>query len=214
MEDRGGAVRERERSRQDLDHGPAARHRDPLHLRHGLGRVAHRLVRLTHLGRPVAGRAGARRARDLEMGLHAELLVRVFPHWAIHFVGPRLQCQRQRVSRARLDRLNLLFDPLSLDLEAVRDAAGVGDGEPHRPRRDGLLRQLHLPLREPDVHLGRGVGMRARRYAHQSAEQRNREDGPTRDTVRNAVHNDLVRRGVTWNAFTPKTREAAFLFPS
>src|SRR2546426_1932098 len=147
------------------------------------------------------------------MGLHTEFLVRVFTHRAVHLVGPRLQRQRQGVPRARLDSLDLLFDPLSFDLEAVRDAAGVRDRERHGPRPDARLRQLHFPLGQLGAHMRRGVGMRSRRRSYQSAEQRNGDDGPTPNLSRLAVHSDLPRQRVRHESIHPEDLRAGVSIP-
>src|SRR2546429_3365506 len=73
------------------------------------------------------------------MSLHAELLVRVLTHGAIHFVRADLEGEGQCGRRAGLDELRLPLDALPFDLESVWDAPRVGDGE-----RDGACRDRGL----------------------------------------------------------------------
>src|SRR5205823_12145026 len=86
------------------------------------------------------------------MSLHAELLVRVLTHGAIHFVRADLEGEGQCGRRAGLDELRLPLDALPFDLESVWDAPRVGDGERDGACRDRGLRQLDLPLGELGGH--------------------------------------------------------------
>src|SRR2546426_8815096 len=128
LEDRARTMGERERPGEDLDARPAARHPDRLPF-------LRRLVRLTHLRAAVPGGARALCARNLEMGLHAELFVRALTHRAVHLVSPELEGERERGAGSGLDLVRLLLHAMPFDLERVGDGAGVRDGEGHSSDR-------------------------------------------------------------------------------
>src|SRR2546422_5705834 len=80
---------------------------------------------------------------DSELSIHAELLVRVIAHGAVHLVGPGFERESERGCCPRLDHGGLLLDPLPLDFEGVRDAAGVRSEE----HTSELQSRLHLVCR-------------------------------------------------------------------
>ncbi len=155
LENRAGAVGERERSGEDLDDGPAPGDPDRNGRRRRVAVLGHRR-RLGVRARPRAG--GARLADDLEMGFHPELLVRVLADRAVDLVRSRLERQRERGTGPGLDHGSLLFGPLAFDLQGVRDASAVGDGKLDRPGSHRRFRQLDGPLGQPGADRGgRGV---------------------------------------------------------
>ena len=74
------------------------------------------------------------------MGLHPQVLVRVTPDRTVHLVGTGLERELECGARTRLNDRGLLLDTLTLDLEGVRNAAGIHDGEIHDAGGDAGLR--------------------------------------------------------------------------
>ena len=141
LENRRRTVGEGKRPGQDLNDWSAARHLDRR-------RFVHRRAAITR-----RHRVAARPFRsDREARLHAEFLVRVLAHRAVHVVGAWCERERQRGARARLDDFGFLFDALSFDFQCVRNATDVSDREDHDSGSDTVLRELDLPLGEPGGH--------------------------------------------------------------
>ena len=87
------------------------------------------------------------RADDLDVRDHPHLLVRAIPYRAIQLVTARRQVKSKLAGRAGIDRLQLLLDSLSFDLERVWHRPAVLNGDLDFTSRDRQLRQLEFPLR-------------------------------------------------------------------
>jgi len=73
---------------------------------------------------------------------------------AIDLITARLEAEFQSVAGPGLDELDLLLQPATFDLEAVRNAATIMDDEAHRSSRDRSRGQFDFPFRQLHLDLG------------------------------------------------------------
>ena len=91
-------------------------------------------------------------AQHFEVRDHSHSFVRPATDRAIQLVGTRRQRDLKRRRRADIERLQLLFEPLPFELERVEHCPAVGHRELDFASGDGQLREIELPLRQPNTY--------------------------------------------------------------